>query len=148
MIKLPHLLIALGWNIRPLTFEDFERAGDQLGIKIQYAPIRTPGMHFICRGVPIITLSTRIRGVRLWLAAWHELAHHLLHAPGLRCYSPGYVSKAEAEAELIALCAVIDENTLFRILAFGELHDFPRDVLRKRIKLCERYPHLAILTDN
>lgn len=138
MPRVPHILTLLGFNKRPLTFEDFEGACDQLGVKIQRANILTPGMYFVCRDVPIITLSSKLQGVRLWLVAWHELAHHLLHAPGLRCFSPGSVSKAEAEAELISLCAVIDEDTLFRILAYGELHDFPCDVMKKRMRLYGR----------
>ena len=69
----------------------------------------------------------------------HELAHHLLQAPGLRCYSPMSVSKAEDEAEMIALCAVLDENTLSRIVSHGELPDYPRDLLKRRLRIVDRY---------
>jgi Zn-dependent peptidase ImmA (M78 family) len=136
---IPPLLTAMRWNARPLTWSDFERAAEECGVTVQRAPVKTPGMYFECRGRAIITLSNRLCGVRLWLVAWHELSHHLLHAPGLRCYSPASVSKAEAEAEMIALCAVLDERTLTRILHHGELHDYPRDLLKRRLQIVDRY---------
>jgi Zn-dependent peptidase ImmA (M78 family) len=137
-VNVPHLLKLLGWNERPLSYSDFEASCEQQEIIVQRAPIQTLGMYFVCEGQPFITLSTQLHGVRLWLVAWHELAHHLLHPPGLRCFSPGTVSKLEAEAQAIAICAVIDENTLYKILAQGELHDFPKDLLKLRMKTVEQ----------
>lgn len=139
MLYVPRLLTEVGWNRRPLTYTDFEVLCNLLAIHVIRCDTRTPGMYFDCRGEPIIALSSRLCGVRLWLVAWHELAHHLLHAPGLRCYSPMSVSKAEAQAEFITLFAVIDENTLIRIVTQGELHDYPRDLLKRRLRIVSRY---------
>jgi Zn-dependent peptidase ImmA (M78 family) len=136
---IPHLLTLLGWNRRSLTFTDFEEACAQQEIIIQRADIKTAGMYFVCDDQPFITLSNQIEGVRLWLVAFHELTHHLLHPPGLRCFSPGSVSKAEAEAQILAICSVIDEATLYRILREGELHDFPKDMMRLRTRVVERF---------
>lgn len=138
-MNIPHLMKLLGWNKRPLTFADFEEACEQQEIVIQRAPIKTLGMYFLCEGQPFITLSSKLCGVRLWLVAWHELTHHLLHPPGLRCFSRGTVSKLEAEAQTIAICSVIDENTLYKILLHGELHDFPEDMVQLRLRVCDRY---------
>ena len=138
MLYIPRILIDLGWNRRPLTFDDFERTSDALGVVVQRAPIKTPGMYFVCDRQPFITLSNRICGLHLWLVAWHEMAHHLLHDPGLRCFSPGSVSKAEAEAEAISISAVLDEPTLRRIIGHSELHDLPRAIIKKRLRILSR----------
>ncbi|HEX8773745.1 MAG TPA: ImmA/IrrE family metallo-endopeptidase [Pyrinomonadaceae bacterium] len=139
MNYIPKILLALGWNKRLLNFSDFEALCEHLGIAILRENTKTPGMYFVRDDKPYIGLSTKLSGVQLWFTAWHEMAHHLLHAPGLRCFSPGSVSKAEAEAEAIAICALIDENTLYRIIRYGELHDFPRKLLMKRLRILERY---------
>lgn len=139
MFNVPHELIEIGWNRRPLSYTDFEILCKSSCIRVLRCGFPTPGMYFDCRDRPFIALSERLRGYRLWLVAWHELAHHLLHAPGLRCYSPMSVSKAEAEAELIALCAVLDERTLARIISLGELHDYPRELLQRRLRVMEHY---------
>lgn len=138
-MNIPHLLKLLGWNQRPLTFTDFEAACEQQQIIVQYAPIKTPGMYFHCEDRPVITLSNQLVGTMLWLVAWHELAHHLLHHPRIRCFTRGTLNKAEEEAHLIATCAVLDEQTLYRILVHGELHDFPRKVIDRRILFAERH---------
>jgi Zn-dependent peptidase ImmA (M78 family) len=137
-MRTPHLLELLGWNRRPLTFTDFEEACEQQEIIIQRANIKTAGMYFIREDQPFITLSNAISGVMLWLVAFHELTHHLLHPPGLRCFSPGSVSKAESEAQTYAICSVIDEATFYRILRDGELHDFPKDMMKLRMRVVER----------
>ncbi|HZH33008.1 MAG TPA: hypothetical protein VEY11_19730 [Pyrinomonadaceae bacterium] len=139
MLNIPRILLSIGWNQRPLTWDDFEALCDYLGIEVQRVSMITPGMYFLCRDRPIISLSTKLYGVRLWLVAWHELAHHLLHAPGLRCYSSMSVSKCEAEAEFIGHYSILDENTLTGIISRGDLHDYPRDVLKRRLRMVDRY---------
>lgn len=138
-MNIPHIFTALGWNKRQLTYADFEWACTYLGITIIHPNIKTMGMFFVCEGTPIIALSNRLQGVRLWLVAWHELVHYLLHPLGLRCFSRGTLNKAEYEANVIAICAVIDEDTLFRILTYGELHDFPKDFVDKRMEVTARH---------
>lgn len=138
MLHVPHIFRVLGWNKRPLTYDDFLWACDELGIRVQRTPTQTRGMFFECRGEPIISLSARLLGVELWHTAFHELAHSQLHAPGLRCFSPASVSKAEAEAEALAVSSVLDEPSLIRIVGGGELHDYPRKLVMARIKLRQR----------
>ena len=127
------------WNERPYTFSDFESLCERTGARVQRAPVKTPGMYFVRSGQPIITLSDKLFGVKLWQVAWHEIGHHLLHPPGLRCYSPSSISKAEAEAEFLSLGSILDENTLIRIVSHGELHDYPRDLLKRRLRMVSRY---------
>lgn len=134
-MKTPHLLKLLGWNTRPLTYEDFEEACHQQEIIIQRAPIKTLGMYFLCEDRPIITLSSSLYGPRLWLVAWHELTHHLLHPPGLRCFTNGMVSKLEAQAQSVGICSVLDQRTFSRILSGEELHDLPKDMLKLRMRV-------------
>lgn len=137
-MHVPRIFRVLGWNERPLTYDDFLWACDLLGILILRPHMRTPGMYFECRGRPVISLSSRLQGVELWRVAFHELAHSQLHAPGLRCFCPRSVSKAEAEADALALSSVIDEPKLYRIIAEGELHDFPQKMMSARIKVLEQ----------
>lgn len=137
MLEVPRIFRVLGWNKRPLTYDDFLWACDELGIKVQRPPVKTPGMYFECRGQQVISLSNRLQGVSLWRVAFHELAHNQLHAPGLRCFCPGWVSKTESEAEALALCSVIDGPKLYRIVAEGELYDFPRKMVNARLKVAE-----------
>jgi hypothetical protein len=138
MLEIPRILLMLGWNKRPLTYDDFLWACDLLGIKVQRPPMKTPGMYFDCRGRQIISLSSRLQGVSLWRVAFHELAHSQLHAPGLRCFCSGSVSKAEAEADALGLSSVLDQPKLYRILAEGELHDFPQKMIATRLKIAEQ----------
>jgi Zn-dependent peptidase ImmA (M78 family) len=134
-VNTPHIMKLIGIDQRSLTYTDFEIVCDQQEILVNRANIKTPGMYFVCEKRPVITLSSKLNGVRLWLVAWHEFAHHLLHPPGLRCFSRGTVSKMEAEAQRLAIRAVIDEDRFYRILAQGELHDYPADMLRLRMKM-------------
>ena len=91
-------------------------------------------MYFECRGRRIISLNSRLQGVDPWPVSFHELAHSQLHAPGLRCFCPRSVSKADA----LALSSVIEEPRLYRIIAEGELHDFPQKMINAGIKLLEQ----------
>ena len=138
MIVVPLIFRVLGWSRRPLTYADFLWGCDHLGNLVQRPHMKTPGMYFDCRGRQIISLSSRLWGVELWRVAFHELAHSQLHAPGLRCFCPRSVSKAEAEADALALSSVIDEPRLYRINAEGELHDFPQRMMSARIKVLEQ----------
>ena len=138
MLEVPRIFRVLGWNKRPLAYDDFLWACDDLGIMVQRTPTETRGMYFECRGAPVISLSDRLFGVELWHTAFHELAHSQLHAPGLRCFCPASVSKAESEAEALGVSSVIDEPTLIRIVADGELHDFPRRMLKARVRIRQR----------
>jgi hypothetical protein len=133
-VNVPHLLKLLGWNKRVLTYEDFEGACEHQGILIQRTPTKTLGMYFHCGEVPVISLSVTLQGILLWLVAWHEFTHHLLHPPGIRCFNRGTVSKAEAEAQDIALVSVLDERSFLKIVG-GELHDVPTDILRQRMRV-------------
>jgi Zn-dependent peptidase ImmA (M78 family) len=139
MMHVPHLLKLLGWNQRPLNYFDFETACDQQEVIVQRAPIKTLGMYFLCEGQPFITLSNNLHGVRLWMVAWHEMVHHLLHPPGLRCFSRGTVRKTEGEANVLAVCSVLDQQTLMRIAQQGELHDYPKDLVDFRIRVAGRF---------
>lgn len=136
-MHVPRIFRVLGWNERPLTYEDFLWACDELGILLQRPHMRTPGMYFDRRGRQIISLSSRLQGVELWRVAFHELAHSQLHAPGLRCFCPRSVSKAEAEADDLGVTAVLDDGTLYRVMS-GELHDYPQKIVRARIGIAAR----------
>jgi hypothetical protein len=138
MLEIPRIFRVLGWNKRPLTYDDFLWACDELEIKVQRPLMKTPGMYFECRGQQVVSLSSRLQGVSLWRVAFHELAHSQLHAPGLRCFCPGSVSKAESEADALGLSSVIDEPKLYRIIAEGELHDFPQKMVAARLKIAEQ----------
>lgn len=65
------------------------------------------------------------------------MGHHLLHAPGLRCFSRSMTDKAVAE--IVSLGFVLDEPTFYRIPRDGELHDFLRGMLKQRMLVSERF---------
>jgi Zn-dependent peptidase ImmA (M78 family) len=111
-----------GFGERPLMAEDFYRACRRMRVKVHTIPLRVDGFYmFTPRGGAHIYVNSRLHGLRWLYVAWHELAHHILHAPKdvtvafFRNVSPG--SKEDVEAEAAASIAIVPEPKLRRLLA-------------------------------
>ena len=77
----------LGWNRRVLSYDDFLQACEVAEVTVlELAFRRLPGIYTNYCGWPIIGLRKGLREPRRSLVAWHEMGHHLLHAPGIQCY--------------------------------------------------------------
>lgn len=137
MPEIPRILTDIGWNRRPLGWDDLEAVCAELGVVTQRPDMKTLGMYFERDGVEFISVSSRICGYEQWHAGWHEFSHKLFDSPGLRCYSPSSISKSEAKADFIATVALLDEKTLWRLIN-GELHDYPHKLVKKRMRWLER----------
>jgi Zn-dependent peptidase ImmA (M78 family) len=110
-----------GFGERPLTAEDFYHACRRLKVKVHTIPLRVDGFYmFTPRGGAHIYVNSRLYGLRWLYVAWHELAHHVLHAPkdvtvAFFCNVKAD-SKEDVEAEAAASIALLPEPKLRRLL--------------------------------
>lgn len=127
------------WNKRPFTEDDFYRFCEQEEIIVFCGTRGWPGEYFIHRGHPVILLHPDLQGyTRLWVA-FHELAHHWLHAIDSHFFY-GTTNKVDLQADRIATPAIIPtdwlkEPGLFDLFEQG----YPPALLETRIKIYEQF---------
>lgn len=98
--KLKSLIPAL--NTRPLTEADFWFATERYDIQVFEIPLRRNGYYVYEDGDDYIFLRSTLQGI-LWLeTANHELMHALLHCPAAEFHD-----KQQAEADTLALIAMM-----------------------------------------
>ena len=135
-------LARFGWNRRVLTADDFYEICERERIEVIETPLSNDGFYVVWHKRKFIVLNSKLRGVRWLHVAFHELAHHLLHAPqsiGFRGLRPD--TKQEREAEALALCALIPEPLLRQMLTW-EIEDeygYTRDILEARLKVLDEF---------
>lgn len=137
----------LGWNRRAFTEADVYRICRREKVKIIEYPISgTLGFYMRCAGRCIITVDSRLRGVRRVYVLLHELAHYFLHVPAEATAAHFFRlrpdTKQEFEAEAFAVVAVLPETLLRSTLAEGgdfEEEGFTRDIIEFRLKVLEMY---------
>ena len=147
MILLSSRFRAHGWNKRAFTEEDVLRICRREKIElVEYALSGTPGSYMRVGGRAIITVDSRLRGLRRLYVLLHELGHHFLHVPPDVTVAYFFRlrpdTKQEFEAEAFAAVALLPEPLLRRILAEGgdfEGEGFTRDVVELRLKVLDRY---------
>ena len=107
---------------RPLTPDDFGVACLRTRVAAHSIPLRVEGFYmFTRRGGAHIYVNASLRGPRWLYVAWHEFAHHLLHAPpdvtvAFFCnVRPD--SKEDREAEAVASICLLPEAKLRRLIA-------------------------------
>lgn len=132
---------------RPLTAEDFNRVCRRLRVKVHSIPLRVDGFYmFTPRGGAHIYVNSRLYGLRWLHIAWHELAHHILHAPKevtvafFRNVQPD--SKEDVEAEAIASVAILPESKLRRLLTTPREeweYDITEEMVAHRLKVLNTY---------
>lgn len=139
-MKVPAVLTNIGFNQRQLTLADFEIICAQLKILVFYTNSSFDGVSFPRRERRIIVLKENLSGIKGLLVAWHELFHHLCGHEGIRFFLPNCVDKAELEADLLSLCAVIPKlwlksKNVTELLEEG----FTWELLWQRKEIYERY---------
>ncbi|HEX3560403.1 MAG TPA: ImmA/IrrE family metallo-endopeptidase [Pyrinomonadaceae bacterium] len=132
---------------RPFTAEDFRRACRRLKVKAHTIPLNVDGFYmFTKRGGAHIYINARLCGLRWLYVAWHELMHHVLHAPpdvtvAFFCnVRPD--SKEDREAEVFASVALLPEAKLRRMLQAPPEEwepGFTQQMIEFRLKVLDTY---------
>jgi Zn-dependent peptidase ImmA (M78 family) len=128
------------WNVRVLTQDDFDYYCDRAGIAVREVPLELPGL-YICRdGQPQIFLSDELRGAERLFIAFHELAHHWLHPPGVQMFH-GFGRRVELEADAVAACCLIPKTVLTHYWPseIAELHGYTHDLVNFRCEIFDRW---------
>lgn len=154
------------WNERPLTEADFWRIcrrlkGDRK-VKVHEIPLSVPGFYMSSPyGGAHIYINSKLRGMAWLLAAFHELGHHLMHAPPdvtvAYFYQQKPDTKEDKEADAFSTISVLPEPLLRRLLAEnaseylasgqvdedGEVtancYGFTMKLIKERLKVLETY---------
>jgi Zn-dependent peptidase ImmA (M78 family) len=128
------------WNTLPITERDVRRIARKRGAQIVEGKVGVLGLYIIYGGVPFIVIDPDLNGpMRLWVLL-HELAHHLLHVPGLQLFDHRFETKADSEANLLAAVAMIPRSWI-ETKSFADLleEDYPRDLLWVRKEIFEQH---------
>jgi len=108
------------WNIRVLTDDDFQQYCDADGIVVREIQVEQPGLYMICDGAPTIFIDETLRGSERLFVAFHELAHHWMHPPGIQMFF-GLAKIVELEADVVAICSLIPKSVL--------IHHWPSEIV-------------------
>jgi Zn-dependent peptidase ImmA (M78 family) len=133
-------------NERALTEADFYRICRREKIKVEDLPLSVRGFYGVCKGKRFIALDSRLRGMPRLFTAFHELAHHFLHAPkataSVNFFHLREDPKVKLEADTFAAVALLPEPLLRKILADGgdfDEHGFTREMVTFRLKVLDLY---------
>jgi Zn-dependent peptidase ImmA (M78 family) len=137
--------LRIGWNKRPLTEDDFHRLRKRLKValvEVESEDMDWKGFYTLAFGkIPTIILNARLRGIERLRVLWHEMGHHLFHAPATCFFSCNSIDKAEVEANAFANIALLPESMMERMLTwdlYGE-DCLPAEIVRERILLFASY---------
>jgi Zn-dependent peptidase ImmA (M78 family) len=132
---LPERLVSLSWNNRVLTRDDFYDICEADNISVvDFSGCDAKGCYTLIDGRPFIFLNGQLHSAVRRIVGWHELGHHLLHAPGMSFYCSRSKKKAEYEAERFAACALLPLPLLsaHTLPELEEEYGYPRDFIRFR----------------
>lgn len=109
---IPEILLTLGFGVRSLDFEDFEKACAELKIPFFLVDEKIgEGMTFPRtrngKKYSVILLERTLFRDVLTEVAFHELYHVIAGHFGMRCFVRGSEEKAEQEANDFSLCCRI-----------------------------------------
>jgi hypothetical protein len=154
------------WNQRPMTEADFWRICRRLKghrkVKVHEIPLSVPGFYMSTpHGGAHIYINSNLRGMAWLLAAFHELGHHLMHAPPdvtvAYFYQQTPNTKEDLESDAFKIICVLPEPLLRRLLtenaseylAGGEVKEdgevtascygFTMKLIKERLKVLETY---------
>ena len=129
------------WNKRVVTERDVRRVCHNKGVRIVEGKTGVSGLYVVYRGVPFIVIDPDLGWpLCLWVLL-HELAHHLLHVPGLQFFDNRFESKADYEANFIAAVALMPLDLIKR-LTFAEIQDeygYPSELMWFRKEIYEQF---------
>ncbi|MGD9564485.1 MAG: ImmA/IrrE family metallo-endopeptidase [Pyrinomonadaceae bacterium] len=128
-----------GIGLRTQTEDDFWRICREEDIEVVWSRKRF-AFYFTVpeQDLRIIVLPSRQTGIQLLFSMFHELGHHLLHGGDEPCVAFRGLSdrKCEAEADAVALLAILPRHELQRIDPEDLLpRSFAKKVLKERTKL-------------
>jgi Zn-dependent peptidase ImmA (M78 family) len=128
------------WNVRVLTQDDFDYYCDRAGIVIKETPLELPGLYICGDGQPQIFLSDELQGTERLFIAFHELAHHWLHPPGVQMFH-GLSTRVEDEADIVAVCVLIPRTVLMHYWPgeIAELYGYPPSLVELRREVFDRW---------
>lgn len=136
----------LGWNERALTEPDFYRICRRERIAVEELPLSVRGFYGTTGGRRFIAIDNRLRGVRWLFTAYHELAHHFLHAPRatatVNFFHLHEDRKVKFEADAFAAVALLPEPLLRRLLSEGaDLSEegLTKEIVELRLKVLDLY---------
>lgn len=141
-MNLPFLAIRAfpHWNKRPVTEREVRHYCARRGVRIVEGDVGVPGLYTVYGGVPFIVIHPALAPAwRLWVLL-HELAHHLLHAPGTQLFDRYFETKADHEANFIAAIGMLTLPEI-QTKTFNELLEegYPHELLLLRREYFERY---------
>lgn len=136
--------LRFGWGRRALTEADFHRVRESHGVlfvEIDHEDMEWTGLYTHEFGPPTIIINARLRGIERLRVLFHELGHHLFHAPATCFFSDDSVNKVEEEAKAFALVALIPKQMIRKMLSWSLFEDdlLPVELLNQRLKLLELY---------
>jgi Zn-dependent peptidase ImmA (M78 family) len=124
-----------GIGVEPKNEDDFYTICEAENIKVITSD-ENFAFSFSMMGRRFIVLPKRRRGLRKLFSMWHELAHLLAHAGDEPCvmWQGLYCDKDEAEADAIALIALIPKSHL-KEMAFFDNSRYGTHLYNERIRL-------------
>lgn len=136
--------LKVGWGRRALTEADFHRIRERHGVlfvEIDHEDMEWKGLYTHEFGPPTILINARLRGLERLRVLFHELGHHIFHAPATCFFSDDSLNKAEEEAKAFALVALIPRQMVRGMLSWSLFEDdlLPVELLKQRLKLLELY---------
>ncbi|HYG10102.1 MAG TPA: ImmA/IrrE family metallo-endopeptidase [Pyrinomonadaceae bacterium] len=136
--------LRIGWNRRALSEVDFQRLRKKLGVllvEIDHDDMEWKGLYTHEFGPPTIIINARLRGLERLRVLFHELGHHIFHAPDTCFFSDDSVSKVEDEARAFSLVALIPKKMIGRMMTWSLFEDdlLPVELLKQRLKILELY---------
>lgn len=135
--------LRLGWNQRPFTEPDFHlwRLRQRPVVQLVEAGMDWPGFYTHVLGQPTILIDARLRGLGRLKVLAHEMGHHVFHAPATCFFSDDSLHKAEEEARMFAVVALIPRPMIKRMLTWNLFEEdlLPVELLRQRLRILELY---------
>lgn len=132
--------LGVGWNKRPLSEDDFFLLCKRFGVVTIEEDLSKEGLYFCAHGGHYISFDKGLPDRERVFVMFHEFAHFLMHepstAPTAAFHGVGPKTRAETEADIFALAAVLPLS-LIKCRTPQELIDegFTPDMVRARFEL-------------
>jgi hypothetical protein len=142
---IPEILYSYGFGVRPLGYEEFEKACAILKILIFFSDEKTVEDGFTYTRTrndkkhKIIILKTTLFKFELIDVAWHEFYHAYYDHYGVRCFANGTEDKYEQQCADFSLCCQIP-TLWIRTKTREELLEegFTNNQINRRLHIYER----------
>lgn len=124
-----------------MTESDFYRHCDESRIVLhEDLQIKERGVYIVFDDRAHIFIDPRLQGFERLLVAFHELAHFWLHPVKVKHYR-GENTVAEAEAEVVATCAVIPRPIIEHVSPkrICDIYGFLPSLVEKRREILEQW---------